>query len=307
MTSAVLGPVSEGCRGRLVRHYGNTADTWLDSVPDLLASAADRWQLRISGYHDAGHASALAAAATVAGTPIVLKTWFDPARYRAETSALAAWRDGPAARLLHLADDLCVAALSMVADRPGGDVPPPGDEERVAGALQHLHSLGVGEAKADVPPLGQYLLAEVVPRIRRRDQRFSRVLPEACVLAGRQAVAKLTPGGRREVLLHADLYRENIAFDEAGRPVFLDPLPMIGDPAFDWAFWTVYYDLARDPRCRLRLAAAYSAIPVSELLPWCLTLCFDGLLYYHETADPRMGRMAEVMVSLAAADAGAMS
>lgn len=303
MTTAVLGPVSDGCHGRLVGHYGAEVRPWLDSVPDLLAQAARRWSLRISGYHDAGHASALAVAVTSGGVSVMLKAWFDPSRYRSETSALNVWRDGPVARLLHTADDLCIAALALVADRPGGCPPPTGDEERVAGALRHLHSLGESGADAGAPSLGPYLAGEVLPRIRQRDRQFGSALPEACRTVGRKAVATLVPSGRREVLLHADLYRENIAFTEAGRPVFLDPLPMVGDPAFDWAFWTVYYDLARDPVCRLRLASAHAGIAVPELLRWCLTLCFDGLLYYYETADPRAGCMAEVTTSLAGAGA----
>ena len=303
MTTAVLGPVSEGCRRRLVDHYGADACPWLDRVPDLLAQAARRWGMYISGYHDAGHASALAVATTSDGVVVMLKAWLDPCRYRSETSALNVWSRGPVARLLHTADDLRVAALALVADRPGGHPPPPGDEDRVAGALQHLHSLGESDAVASVPLLGEYLASEVLPRVRQRDRQLGNALPDACRTVGRQAVATLIPSSRRDVLLHADLYQENIAFTQSGRPVFLDPLPMVGDPAFDWAFWTVYYDLARDPVCRLRLGSAHSGIAVPELLPWCLTLCFDGLLYYYETADPRAARMTEVIASLT--DAGA--
>jgi len=102
-------------------------------------------------------------------------------------------------------------------------------------------------------------------------------------------------------LLHGDLYQENVPFSQPGDPVFIDPLPMIGSPAFDWAFWTVYYDLARDPLPRLRLAAATSSVPVEVMLAWCLTLCLDGLLYYREVDDPRERRMRQVMEALGAA------
>ncbi|SDH42501.1 streptomycin 6-kinase [Sinosporangium album] len=101
------------------------------------------------------------------------------------------------------------------------------------------------------------------------------------------------------MLLHADLYRENILFDNARGVVFIDPLPMVGDPVFDWAFWTVYYDLERDPVDRLKLANQASGISSGELVPWCLTLCLDGLLYYRQVGDSRLGRMRDVMAAMA--------
>ena len=298
MTTVALGPVSEGCRRRLADHYGAEVCPWLDRVPDLLTQAAHRWNMHLIGYHDAGHASALAVATTSDGASVMLKAWFDSIRYRSETKALRVWCDRPVARLIHTADDLRIAALDMVAEQPGGCPLPIGDEDRVARALEHLHALG-GRSHVGFPPLGEYLAGEVLPRIRQRDRQVGATLSDACRSAGWQATATLAASGRRDVLLHADLYRENIAFTPAGLPVFLDPLPMVGDPAFDWAFWTVYYDLARDPVGRLRLSSARAGIAVSDLLPWCLMLCFDGLLYYRETADPRVGRMAEVIASLA--------
>jgi streptomycin 6-kinase len=94
------------------------------------------------------------------------------------------------------------------------------------------------------------------------------------------------------------LYRENVLFDIDQRPVFIDPLPMVGDPVYDWAFWVVYYDLLSDPLPRLTVAAAVSGIPPEELLPSCLMLCVDGLLYYREGGDRRASRMADVMTAL---------
>lgn len=75
---------------------------------------------------------------------------------------------------------------------------------------------------------------------------------------------------------------------------------MFGDPAFDLGLYTVYYDLDRDPVARLHAAAKASGIAVRTLLPWCLRLCLDGLLYYQETGDKREARMADVMTMLAA-------
>jgi streptomycin 6-kinase len=74
----------------------------------------------------------------------------------------------------------------------------------------------------------------------------------------------------------------------------------LGDPAFDWAFFIVYFDLARDPVPRLHAASLVSRIGIRALAPWCLRLCLDGLLYYREASDDREHRMEEVMSALAA-------
>jgi streptomycin 6-kinase len=60
----------------------------------------------------------------------------------------------------------------------------------------------------------------------------------------------------------------------------------------------VYYDLLIDPLPRLTLAAAVGGVPLEELLPSCLMLCVDGLLYYREGGDRRAARMADVMTAL---------
>lgn len=74
-------------------------------------------------------------------------------------------------------------------------------------------------------------------------------------------------GERRQ--LHGDLYREIIAFDDRGDPVFLDLLPTLGDTAFDWAFFVVYHHPAADPIPWLRLACHAGRMTALTLRPCC--------------------------------------
>jgi streptomycin 6-kinase len=280
----------------LVAHYGQAVTSWLDSVPGELAVAAQTWGLSLIGYHDAGHASALALAATDDGTPVVVKAWFDHERYRHEMAALNHWEpfNGRIIRVRH--DERALACLELVGGMPGGGARPADDHRRVAQALARIHA----EPPPDhnFPSLEQYLVTDVEPRVRRRMRQLGAGIPRHCVEAGLDALEQRQMPGT-EVLLHADLYRENVPVGSCG-PVFLDPLPMVGAAAFDWAFFVVYFALADDPVSRLRAATAASAIPVSVLLPWCLTLCLDGLLYYREAGDDREWRMIEVMTTLIA-------
>ena len=295
MLAPTLGAVPATARRRLVDHYGPAVDCWLDAVPGLLTEAAFRWRLKLVGYHDAGCASAIAVARTADGQALLLKAWYDRGRYAQETAALRTWPTRRVPEVLHVADDLAVAAVELIGGQPGGAARPSGEYEAVALALADLHATTAEPGL--FPRLGDHLATVILPRIEWRLRTVGGNVPSACL----EALARLEPAAGKSALLHGDLYRENVVFDRDARPVYVDPLPMVGDPVFDWAFWVVYYDLLRDPVPRLRLATAVSEVPLPDLLPWCLTLCVDGLLYYRETRDPREPRMGDVMTTLAAA------
>jgi streptomycin 6-kinase len=294
--NASLGPVTSGARQRLTGHYGQPANEWLNSVPEAITDAAAEWNLTVTGYHDGGCASVIALASDGGHVSRVIKAWYDPDRYRHEVAALRIWGPPLAPAVTHAADHLAMAALRLVADRPGGAATPADEYDAVAHSLRRLHSRT--RAPEAFPSLESYIDGEVRPRIHRRAAAIGAEIPESCLTRGIAAVNRLPMRLEERVLLHADLYRENVLFGRDGRPVFIDPLPMTGDPVFDWAFWIVYYDLARDPSDRLLTAARVGGICPTELLPWCLMLCLDGLLYYVETADRRVTRMIEVMTAL---------
>ena len=96
-------------------------------------------------------------------------------------------------------------------------------------------------------------------------------------------------------LLHGDLYAENVLFDTSGIPVFIDPLAMTGDRAFDWAFWSVYY-LPRDGfERRLALCRTHAPCAIERVLQWAVTLVVDGALFYIETDDDRSTEMLRIL------------
>jgi streptomycin 6-kinase len=301
MVTRTLGEVPAGCRQRLLAHYGPGAQAWLDAAPGLLEQAAERWKLSLGDYYDAGHASVIATATALDGRPLLLKAWTDPARYRHEVSALRLWAGGPTADVVEAADDQAVAALELVGGRPGGAERPEREAQMVAAALQGLHALGRRRRRPNsFPLLADHLSTEMLPRIRRRVETLDLGARRLLVDAALPALPGLQEEGDRTTVLHADLYRENVPFDWLGQPRLLDPLPMLGDAAFDWAFWTVYYDLGHGIDGRLAAAARISRIPVPVLAPWCRALALDGLLYYLEAGDPRAPQMAEVLGGLSA-------
>ncbi len=302
--TAGLGEVPLGCRKRLLAHYGPSVEDWLARAPSHIAEAARRWKVALSGYHDAGHASAIAVGTALDGSPVVLKAWVDPIRYQHELAALRAWAGGPAAGVIEAADDLAVAALTQIGGRPGGAGRPERESQRVAAVIQALHSLAREHPGPAVPSLADFLHEVIVPRVRHRTRTLNlgacvELVEKAC-----KGLGNLREDTSRRTVLHADLYRDNVIFDGRGRPRLVDPHPMLGDAVFDWAFWTVYYDLQGGLADRLATAARISRIPVPEITPWCRALAVDGLLYYTETQDPARPKIRRVLSSLMSADLG---
>ncbi|MFG3304696.1 aminoglycoside phosphotransferase family protein [Streptomyces wuyuanensis] len=271
---------------------------WIDEAPGLLTVAAARWSLALDGYHDAGHASVIATAAAADGSRVLVKAWPDRDRYSREIRALRLWHREPDGIVLAADDDLSVAALALVGGAPGGAARPAHETSLVSAALHRAHGRGRSEPGLSMfPQLHDHITDEVLPRVRRR--------LGATALGPRTESALWHAAGvrehpARETLLHGDLYRENVPFTEDGRPVLLDPLPMSGDVAYDWAFWTVYYEVGRGTGGRLHRASLVSGVSVKDLLPWCLLLGLDGLLYYEETGDARMTLMTRVLDALLA-------
>lgn len=304
MATQTLGDVPSGCRERLLAHYGPSVQEWLEAAPGLLAEAAKRWDLSLRGYHDAGHASAVALAVAPDGSRLVLKAWVDPIRYRHEITALRVWAGGPTANVAEAADDLSVAALELVGGRPGGVGRPARETQSVAGAIHRLHALGRQRPGSGVPLLTDFLHEVVLPRIHQRAQALDLDTHEGLVQEARQGLAGLSQAPDRTTVLHADLYAENVIFDARRQPRLIDPHPVEGDAVFDWAFWSVYYDLEQGMADRLATAARISRIPVPEILPWCRALAVDGLLYYREIRDPAEPKIAAVLSDLLATGAG---
>ncbi|WP_202867882.1 aminoglycoside phosphotransferase family protein [Kribbella pittospori] len=264
-----------------------------------MEDAADRWGLSLLGYHDAGHASVGVTATDSWGRAIFLKAWTDPARYRHEVAALRHWRGDLATKVVEAADDLAVAALEMVGGRPGGADRPAVEQALVAQALDDLHAIDACNPPVGIPRLSDYIRHELTPRIRRRlhTVQLAQWMPVAH--AGLRALDDILRVPGRETVLHGDLYRENVLFADRRSPVFVDPLPMLGPAAFDWAFWVVYYEAGSGIEQRLELAVQVSGLSERDIHRWCSLLFLDGLLYYLEISDPRAVQFGKTAAAFA--------
>lgn len=282
-------------RERLTAHFGPDVSNWLTHVASLVGEAAQRWDVRVSGFHDAGWTSVIALGNRSDGQHVVLKATPDRARFLRERTALRHWQRAPAVDLLAADDERQILLIRAVGGAAGGRPRPADHEARVASVLYQLHE-ELPPYGLRVPLLADYYATEVVPRVERRARTLDHRVPSTVVRSIVELCAKLAAADVPPALLHSDLYAENIPFDDEGCPVFIDPLVNIGDPAFDWAFWSVYYQSEGIER-RLAMCAEHAPCPMDRIMQWAVTLVLDGALFYLETEDPRLGEMLRVLSS----------
>ena len=288
--------VPMGAIARLVEHYGCEVHEWLSRAEIIVRSTAMHWQVRLYGFHDAGWTSVVAVGRDKSGRAVILKALPETDRYRQELAALTHWDGVSVCRLLGADDDHQVLMVDLVGGGPGGAERPSDHVRRVANALPRLHRTEV-DVRDSVPLLADYYLDTVLPRIERRASQFGDIVGATYIQRAVSLARDLCSERARSAMLHSDLYAENVLFDKAGCPAFIDPHPKIGSPAFDWAFWCVYYNpmdgsAHRAALCRDRMPALFD-----EVMAWSVTLAVDGALYYLQTDDPTANAMMALLES----------
>ncbi|WP_152364659.1 aminoglycoside phosphotransferase family protein [Microlunatus speluncae] len=213
---------------------------WLATLPELCRRLAADWSVRLGEPFDECHVS-LVVAADRAGEPVALKVPLPvtielgtlAAGVRsAEAAALRVWAGAGAVRLLE--HDHETGALLIERCVPGEPLARAGDaDEADLVAVAMLDRLHGAE-----PPPGTFdrltdraarLARELPERFERLQGSFDRRWLEPAIAD----LAALSAGGTAEVLLHGDFHHDNILAAEREPWLAIDPLPMLGDPAYD--------------------------------------------------------------------------
>jgi streptomycin 6-kinase len=293
---ALASGLPEGAVVRLTQHYGQAVSEWLSRAEETLASAAAYWNVQLAGFHDAGWTSVVGIGCDRRERLVVLKALPETRRYQQERAALRHWAGKGVCQLLDADDDDQILMTEAVGGAPGGADRPADHVQRVAAAIPLLHRLSAMPG-GPVPLLADYYLDTVIPRIERRAADYSLLIGPSNVRRAVSLSKSLCTLTGPAMMLHSDLYAENVLFDRTGRAVFIDPHAKIGSPAFDWAFWCVYYEPTAGFEARVALCRELVPSRFDEVLAWSMTLAVDGALYYLETGDDTAGSMLEVLDS----------
>lgn len=215
------------------------AREWVEGLPRLCAALGDRWGVHVSEPFADCNIS-LVVPVDGAGIPAVMKipmpaaievgTLAGDVRDR-EAAALRVWSGAGAPELL--AHDVATGAMLIERCVPGvtlDTIDGPEADLAAAAVLELLHrppvDIGGFERLAD---RAAALATELPNRFEALGQPFDpRLLADAVEL-----LAQLSNPAGGDVLLHGDPHHHNILSSARRSWLAIDPLPMVGDPAYD--------------------------------------------------------------------------
>ncbi len=147
------------------------------------------------------------------------------------------------------------------------------DADAVAPVLASLHAAGSAAARSGrFPPLHDGLR----DRLRRAAQRCALPANDVGRALHARAAAQLERPAeplRPPVLLHGDFQTKNLLEAAGGAVAAIDPLPCVGDPAFDAATWSVLSPTPAPIAARVEAIARALGCDPAPIARWAALLC----------------------------------
>jgi streptomycin 6-kinase len=225
---------------RHILQFGAEGTQWLAYLPQRIAALEQEWGFRVGPAFDHGGAVAWVAPVELGdGSEAVLKIGLPHDEARFEAQALRFLDGRGAVRLLHASED----GFSLLLERclPGTDLWALDESEANAIACRMLSRMWrEPDPGAPFKSLSDYVAPwwDDLPRSTAGTDYDQEVVAEA-VAWGRALAA----GQPRSVLLHGDFHPGNVLAAQREPWLFIDPKPLVGEPAYDLAQWL--YNRAR--------------------------------------------------------------
>jgi len=204
---------------------------WLETLPDLLDAACQRFELERPGDPFAGGNVSYVAPVMRNGEDAVLKLQFPDRECRFEADALRLWSGRGAVRLLDHAPEY--NALLLERCHPGHFLADDPDADRIGALANLLRQLLIPAGK----PF-QSLTDEAAIWLRDLEQDWQtsgKPCEKRLVDAAKWAFSELPKETTPQVLLHQDLHGHNVLSASREPWLAIDPKPLVGDPAFSLA------------------------------------------------------------------------
>lgn len=243
--------------------HGQQARTWLNHIPTIAGSWAQRWHLTLGKPLEGGSLSVVYSVEHH-GVPAVLKLAPPWSRWSGlEAAALRAWDGHGAIRLLAASAD----ASALLLERVWPGTPAQGmSAAELAGLLATL-------SRAALPSGMPWLTDAVHLRFDRAEENRHRLLSPAQIGRARCAALQLARTLRGSpIICHGDLSIKNILISDDRGPLAIDPNPCAGYPAYDAAQWALTQTPVAQAPQRAAAVAAALTIPPDDVHRWVSVL-----------------------------------
>lgn len=226
----------------VARHFGAGGRAWLDGLPERIERYRRQWRLQIGAFLPGGLLACCLAATTSEAEAAVLKLCGPWAPAGQEGLALQAWAGGPAPRLLRL--DAAGNALLLERISPADHFTFKGEggseADQLAKLLITLHAPPPSiQLTRALPPLADVVEKRIstagVEAAARSSLEAAQLLPRLELARARAHTLLAHP--MTPALLHGDLENKNILHCGKRSLVAIDPLPCIGEAAYDAGYW----------------------------------------------------------------------
>jgi len=289
--------VDAASRRRITRAFGAAGEAWLETLPALLAAAAQRWHLTLGAPLGPLSYNYVTAATRSDGSRVVLKAGVPGTELHFEIDALRHFDGRGSVRLLDADDAAGVFLIERL--EPGTPI------VEIDDAAGTRIAAGIMRRLWRPPPQdhGMPTLADwgrAFAELRARHGGGSGPLPPPLFDRAEALYDELVATQQDAVVLHGDLHHWNIL--GAGREPWLaiDPHGVVGEPAFEVGPWmrnpvgdpgdadeAVFLMNQPDPRRiierRLDIFAEELALPRDRLRDWSLAFAILSACWSDES------------------------
>lgn len=220
-------------RRTMVAMYERKGQIWLEQLPHLIHTLAERWQLQIDRPFEGLSYNFAAPGRREDGTSVVLKVGYPNDELTREIAALKLYRGQGICRLLEA--DVTLGAMLLERLEPGHMLTSePDDEQATVIAAQVMRQLWRPLSPGEQKPFRH--VREWAAGLQRLYIMFdgqTGPFPQPLVDHAVNLFADLFASAGNDVLLHGDLHHFNILSGSHGRWLAIDPKGMIGEASFE--------------------------------------------------------------------------